>query len=95
MGLSVFLGVGTPGLKADRSVGQSRPYPSKIKNDNRRAFMEYIIKSTSGSRGDMKFEDLGDNLYKVTVTNGLLGDRAVTVSFTVTKEEMKRLGKAS
>tara|TARA_Y100000310_G_scaffold343303_1_gene450277 strand:- start:54 stop:227 length:174 start_codon:yes stop_codon:yes gene_type:complete len=57
--------------------------------------MEYIIKSTSGSRGDMKFEDLGDNLYKVIVTNGLPGDRAATITFTVTKEEMKRLGKAS
>ena len=57
--------------------------------------MEYIIKSTSGSRGDMRFEDLGDNLYKVIVTNGLPGDRAAPITFTVTKEEMKRLGKAS
>ena len=58
--------------------------------------MEHVIKSTSGSRGEIRFEDLGDtDAYKVTVSNGLGGDRAVTITFVVTKEELKRLGKAS
>ena len=49
--------------------------------------MEHVIRSTSGSRGEIRFEDLGDtDAYKVTITNGRFGDAEVII---------KRLGKAS
>ena len=95
MGLSVFLGVGTPGFKACQERRAEPPISQQNQNDNRRAIMEHVIRSTSGSRGDMRFEDVGDNAYKVTVSNGMGGDRAGTITFVVTKEELKRLGKAS
>ena len=58
--------------------------------------MEHVIRSTSGSRGEIRFEDLGDtDAYKVTVTNGRFGDAEVIITFTVTKGELRRLGKAS
>jgi hypothetical protein len=57
--------------------------------------METIITSTNSTRGQIRFEDSGDNVYKVTVSNGLPGERAATIEFAVSKEEVKRLGKAS
>ena len=57
--------------------------------------METTIKSTTSTRGEIRFEDLDNDAYKVTVSNGLPGDRATTIEFAVSKEEIKRLGKAS
>jgi len=58
--------------------------------------MEHVIRSTSGSRGEIRFEDLGDtDAYKVTITNGRFGDAEVIINFIISKEEIKRLGKAS
>jgi hypothetical protein len=95
MGLSAFLGMGTPGFKARQERGAEPPIPAKSKQQPE-GNMEHVIKGTSGTRGEIRFEDLGDtDAYKVTVTNGRFGDAEVIIRFTISKEELKRLGKAS
>ena len=52
--------------------------------------MEVTIVDANGRRGKMRFEDSGEKNYKVTVTTGLL-----EVEMTISKEDIKRLAKAS
>ena len=55
--------------------------------------MEVTIVDANGRRGKMRFEDSGEKNYKVTITTGLLSE--LPVEMTISKEEIKRLAKAS
>jgi hypothetical protein len=55
--------------------------------------MEVTIVDANGRRGKMRFEDSGEKNYKVTVCPGTVG--LLEVEMTISKEDIKRLAKAS
>jgi len=55
--------------------------------------MEHIIQAID--HGSLRFRDCGPKNYEVFIKNGRLGDNQVEVIMTISKEEIKRLAKAS
>ena len=58
-----------------------------------RDIMEHIIQAID--RGSLRFRDCGPKNYEVIIKNGRIGDHQVEVIMTISREEIKRLAKAS
>ena len=58
--------------------------------------MQIEIKGTSAGIGKIVLEDYGKDCYSVTVTNGRIGGEfAKEIKLVISKEDVKRLAKAS
>lgn len=57
--------------------------------------MKVSIKGTNAGIGTMDFEDDRNDCYTVTVNNGRMGERFQEIKIVISKEDIKRLAKAS
>jgi len=57
--------------------------------------MQIEIKGTNAGIGTMVLEDYGKDCYAVTVNNGRMGERFQEIKMVISKDDIKRLAKAS
>ena len=57
--------------------------------------MQIEIKGTNAGIGTIVLEDYGKDCYSVTIHNGRMGEFSKEIKMVISKEDIKRLAKAS